>query len=136
MAGIPFWFASLLLLVFGVLCGVRGMYEARIRRQLHQEGIDTEAIVVGHEARGGSRSPTTYYVKYRYHSQGQSYEREESVSSSRYNAYPRGMHIPVCYLPQNPTVVRVAGMKNHSLSLGLMLVALALITAVLAFLLT
>jgi hypothetical protein len=108
------WVPLLIFLVAGLLDGVRGIAEARIRRLLRREGIETKAVVIGHWVMGSA-----YYVKYRYYHEGQCYKREEQVGSSRYQAWPWGTVIPVRYLPAYPHVVRIANEGNHYLCLSL-----------------
>jgi hypothetical protein len=107
----PCWLAILIFLVAGLLSGVRGISEERIRRRLHREGIETEAVVIGHWV-----ERSAYYVTYRYQHQGQCYKREEQVGFSKYQVWPRGSKILIRYLPQDPSVIRIVGEKNHYLS--------------------
>lgn len=115
MEEVLLWIFLFILLIFGVLYGIRGILEARIRRRLRREGIDGEAVVVGHWVMGTPRSGNTYYVKYRYYDQGHFYRREEQVGSNRYKAWPTGTRVAVRYLPQNPYVSRITSEKNHFL---------------------
>src|SRR5579871_4998027 len=79
------WMPLFLFVTLGLLNGIRGTREARIRRRLRREGIDTDAVVVGHWVMGDA-----YYVTYRYYRQGQPYKHEEQVGSSKYQDWPRG----------------------------------------------
>ena len=108
------WGPFFIFVTSGVLCGIRGVREARIRRRLRREGIDTYAVVVGHWVMGSA-----YYVTYRFYHQGQPYKHEEQVGSSKYQVWPRGTVIHVRYLPQNPAVIRIAGEENHYIQLSL-----------------
>ncbi len=107
----PCWLAILIFLVAGLLSGVRGISEERIRRRLRREGIETEAVVIGHWVMGNA-----YYVTYRYQCQGRCYKHEEQVGSSKYQVWPRGTKITIRYLPEDPSVIRIVGEANHYLS--------------------
>ncbi len=113
---------SLVLLVLGVLYGIRGLHEARIRRQLGRDGVDTEAVVTGHWMIGTPRSGNTYYVGYRFRAWGEEYEHEEQVGLSKYRVWNRGTLIPVRYLPQDPSLARITSEKNYCLFIGMALV--------------
>ncbi len=126
----PCWLAILILLVVGLLSGIRGISEERIRRRLRREGIETEAVVIGHWVMGSA-----YYVKYRYYHKGQCYKREERVGSSRYEAWPWGTVISVRYLPECPDVARITSEGNHLLARAVITVTFVVFVIVLALLL-
>lgn len=108
------WGPLFVFVTTGVLYGIRGVTEARVRRRLRREGIDTNAVVVGHWVMGNA-----YYVTYRYYHQGQPYKHEEQVGASKYQVWPMGTVIHLRYLPQNPTVLRIAGEGNYYLQRSL-----------------
>ncbi|HLV99773.1 MAG TPA: DUF3592 domain-containing protein [Ktedonobacterales bacterium] len=124
------WMPLFLFVTLGLLNGIRGTREARIRRRLRREGIDTDAVVVGHWVMGDA-----YYVTYRYYRQGQPYKHEEQVGSSKYQDWPRGTVIHLRYLPQNPSVMRIIGEGNHYLHRSLTSLACAAFIVAMAILL-
>lgn len=136
MAGVPFLVIGVLFLVVGLFYGGSGIYEERIQRRLQQEGTDTKAVVIHHHVLRGQHGWVLYYVRYRYYHQGQSYVKEEGVSSEHYNDWPKGTLIPVHYLPNNPHFVRITSEGHQYLVVGKVLLGIGIFFMAVALLFT
>lgn len=99
------FFLSFILLSLPFLFILLGktLLKARTSLRLRREGINGEAVIIDQHVGGA----LTYFIRYRYHHQGQTYEQQEEVSSKQYKTWRPGTQLPIRYLPQRPYVAEI-----------------------------
>lgn len=120
------WAVFFVFLASTIFFGIKAAREARSRRQFRRVAVPDEAVVIGHRVSGSPRGSRIYYVTYHYNYynyEGKAYQREENVTFSVYQAFPRGEKIPIRYLPGRPYSATIEG-NDPTLTIRFMLAAL------------
>ncbi len=103
---IVFFFFFTLMAVL-LLVGALGEYADALR--LQQSGKISEGTIIRRSMSSG-KSPT-YYLTYEFYVNGSDtrFSREQKVRRTTYDEHAEGSPVTVAYLPNNPTISRLAG---------------------------